>query len=369
MSTKRILDEQTASVVAPDDYLYIDGATNNSRKITPENVVRNTTVAQNLATHIAEATEAVDELQDAIDGLSNDIGDLANLETTDKSSLVGAINEAAQSGGSGSGLTEDVKQALLDCFENVAWINDDGQTYYDALEDALYPPADLVSISAVYSGGNVYNTATLDDLKPNLVVTAHMSDSTTQTITTYVLSGTIATGSQTITVTYGGKTTTFTITVVEWLTGITATYTQSGTVYDTDSLDDLKADLVVTATYADSTSETITDYTLSGTLEEGTSTITVAYGGKTATFNVTVSMSRTTRFGTFVNGHAVSKANGAISDIPDRATYIASMNARAAFSTPIVNMGTHSLSQIQVNTILLFMTSLTIHLFQRHIQQ
>lgn len=93
MSTKRILDEQTASVAASDDYLYIDGQTNGSRKITPENVVANSTVAQNLATHIAEATETVGELQDAIDGLSNDIGDLANLETTDKSSLVAAINE------------------------------------------------------------------------------------------------------------------------------------------------------------------------------------------------------------------------------------------------------------------------------------
>ena len=40
----------------------------------------------------------------------------------------------------GSGLTEEAKQALLACFAQVAWIGDDGQDYYDALEAALYPP-------------------------------------------------------------------------------------------------------------------------------------------------------------------------------------------------------------------------------------
>lgn len=72
---------------------------------------------------------------------------------------------------------------------------------------------------------------------------------------------------------------------------LSAVYTQSGTVYDTDTLDSLKADLVVTATYSDSSTAVIpsTDYVLSGTLSIGTSTITVTYAGKTATFNVVVS--------------------------------------------------------------------------------
>ena len=41
--------------------------------------------------------------------------------------------------GSGSGLTEDIKTALLACFEKVAWIDEDGQDYYDALYSALRP--------------------------------------------------------------------------------------------------------------------------------------------------------------------------------------------------------------------------------------
>lgn len=74
------------------------------------------------------------------------------------------------------------------------------------------------------------------------------------------------------------------------LSSITAVYTQSGTVYNTDTLDSLKNDLVVTAHYSDSSAQTVAaaDYTLSGTLTAGTSTITVSYGGETATFNVIV---------------------------------------------------------------------------------
>ena len=74
------------------------------------------------------------------------------------------------------------------------------------------------------------------------------------------------------------------------LLSITAVYTQSGTVYDTDSLDSLKDDLVVTAYYDDGTSEDVTATAeLSGTLSIGTSIITVTYQEMTTTFSVTVS--------------------------------------------------------------------------------
>ena len=74
------------------------------------------------------------------------------------------------------------------------------------------------------------------------------------------------------------------------LTFITAVFTQgSAIIHYTNSLDTLKHYLTVTATYSDSTTATVTDYTLSGTLTEGTSIITVSYGGKTTTFTVTVS--------------------------------------------------------------------------------
>lgn len=80
------------------------------------------------------------------------------------------------------------------------------------------------------------------------------------------------------------------------LISISAVYTQSGTVYDTDSLDSLKADLVVTAHYTDGTSENVLLYALTGILSVGVSTITVTYGGKTTTFNVTVTSETPTEY-------------------------------------------------------------------------
>ena len=73
------------------------------------------------------------------------------------------------------------------------------------------------------------------------------------------------------------------------LESISAVFTQgANVVYDTDSLDSLKQYLVVTATYDDESTATITTYTLSGSLDVGTSTITVSYDGKSTTFDVTV---------------------------------------------------------------------------------
>ena len=118
--------------------------------------------------------------------------------------------------GSGGGLTADIKSALLACFANVAWAGNDGQDFYDALDIALNPPANLVSISAVYTqSGAVYTNTSLDSLKSDLVVTATYSDSTTSVISSgYTLSGTLTEGTSAITVSYGGKTTTFNVTVI-----------------------------------------------------------------------------------------------------------------------------------------------------------
>ena len=106
---------------------------------------------------------------------------------------------------------------------------------------------------------------------------------------------------------------------------ISAVYTQTGTVYDTDSLDSLKADLVVTAYYDDGTTASVTGYTLSGELVKGTSTITVVFYGITTTFNVTVVHNTSvviTRTNTIMakdadytnNERFESRANGAVTD-------------------------------------------------------
>ncbi len=72
------------------------------------------------------------------------------------------------------------------------------------------------------------------------------------------------------------------------LDDLNVTYTQSGTVYDSDTLDTLKSDLTVEAVYIDGTTETVTGYTLSGNLTAGTSKIKVAYLGVSREISVTV---------------------------------------------------------------------------------
>ena len=130
---------------------------------------------------------------------------------------VEALESAVSELEASEGLTDAIKLALLQIAQKVAYIDDDGQDYYDDLYDALYPPAPpatLTSISCVYTqSGTVYDTDTLDSLKSDLVVTAHYDDSSTQTVSAYTLSGTLSVGTSTITVAYGGKTTTFTVTV------------------------------------------------------------------------------------------------------------------------------------------------------------
>lgn len=110
-------------------------------------------------------------------------------------------------------LTTQAKNAILDCFENVVWTSDEGQTYIDALRGAFFP---LISISAVYTQSGTVTTATpLDDLRDDLVVTANYDGGTTEVVSDYLLSGVLTAGTSTVTVTYSGKTTTFTVTVTE----------------------------------------------------------------------------------------------------------------------------------------------------------
>ena len=69
---------------------------------------------------------------------------------------------------------------------------------------------------------------------------------------------------------------------------IQATYTQSKEIHTDTSLDELRDDLVVRGGLGGSMPYILTDYTLSGELTVGTSTITVDFYGKTTTFDVVV---------------------------------------------------------------------------------
>lgn len=118
----------------------------------------------------------------------------------------------------GDGLTNEVKQALLQIGQKVAYIDAEGQQYYNDLLAALYP---VDSISAVFTQGQniIFDSDSLDVLRQYLIVTATYEDSTTAVVTDYTLSGTLTVGTSTITVTYVDKTDTFSVSVHAGLPG------------------------------------------------------------------------------------------------------------------------------------------------------
>lgn len=229
------------------------------------------------------------------------------------------------------------KAAILQLAQKVAYIDDQGQTYYDDLYDALHPPK---TVTAVFEQGStvIYDDTALNDLKQYLTVTAEYDDHTTVILedNAYTLSGLLEAPVSTITVLYNGVSTTFSVAVTARppLSSISAVYTQSGPVYTTDTLDSLTTDLEVTAHYSDSSTATVAaeDYTLSGTLTAGTSTITVSYGGKATIFSVTVTATDPREVvyepGTWV----IINIEGHRSDI-----YKKAVAARARSSAPVVN--------------------------------
>lgn len=123
---------------------------------------------------------------------------------------------------SGDGLAATEKSLLLSLFKNAAYTADMSATIAqletlwsggDEPDEPVTPDVTLSSISATYSGGSV-PVGTAASSLTGVKVTAHYSDGSTATVTGYTLSGTIVEGSNTITVSYGGKTTTFTVTGV-----------------------------------------------------------------------------------------------------------------------------------------------------------
>ena len=111
------------------------------------------------------------------------------------------------------------------------------------------------------------------------------------TVSGYILT---TTGTKTITVTIGGKSATYTITVLaKALTSISVTTQPTKTTYYVGDSTISLSGLVVTGTYNNGTTsaQTITTSNISGfsTTTSGSKTITVTVSGKTATFPITVS--------------------------------------------------------------------------------
>lgn len=84
---------------------------------------------------------------------------------------------------------------------------------YSTTVEIVVSQIELTSISATLSQTEFNMGATLDNIKPYLTVTGHYADGSTSIVNDYTLSGELNVGENTITASYGGKTTTVTVTV------------------------------------------------------------------------------------------------------------------------------------------------------------
>lgn len=119
------------------------------------------------------------------------------------------------------------KLQLLYTLEKVAWTDGNAPTYLSDLRTALLGSVTLVSVDATFTPGTavILDTMSLDDLRQYLVVAATLSDGSVEVVTGYQLSGLMTTGTNTITVTYLGKTDTFSVNVVHNYAGLLSTWT------------------------------------------------------------------------------------------------------------------------------------------------
>lgn len=259
-----------------------------------------------------------------------------------------AAEEAHEAAQHGAALSDDVKQALLQIARKVAYIDADGQTYYEDLYNALYPPIPATSVT-LNRGSLFFHslnetaqlTATVLPADTTDTLTWSSSDEAVATVTQTGLVTCIAWGSATITATAGDKTATCSVLASEaTISSIAAAFTQGAAViYDNDDLDVLKQYLVVTATWSDSSVETLADedYTLTGTLTTGTSTVTVNYAGLTTTFTVTVTHYVPSFSITNVLSH-VASSNAGTTSVEEGDSYSTNLGIETGYTLNIVKV-------------------------------
>ena len=236
------------------------------------------------------AVEKSPHLEGTTDGTTETMADLETRLQAEIDDLSDRIDDIEAGG---SGLSQTEKNLILTLFSKAAYAEDDADIAYEQLEN-LWATTDK---TVTYNLSHVTSSNHATTVAQGASYTTTLTLDTDYTLETIILKmggvDITATAYSSGTISIPSVTGNIVITASAVLAAesITAVYTQSGAVYTTDTLNSLKSDLVVTANYSGGSSAVVpsTDYTLSGTLTTGTSTITVEYGGLTTTFTVTVS--------------------------------------------------------------------------------
>ena len=138
-----------------------------------------------------------------------------NEQAANSPEFENAMEEAAQK--YVLGMDEAARVALLDLLAYAAYTGPDAQAKYDILETALQ--AKVAYIVADYAQDRtIYPDNSLDVLREgdDLIVTAYFDNGTHMDVSNYTLSGTFTAGTSEITVAFGGKTATISVTVTAW---------------------------------------------------------------------------------------------------------------------------------------------------------
>ena len=209
-------------------------------------------------------------------------------------------------GGGDSKWTDAAVEYFATVLEHLVYDDEStGQTAATYLLNILRGGAPfLTGITAEWSYGQVIypDTTLTSDM---FTVKASYSDGSVVPVTEFSFSPQVASTNPTeVTITFEGKTATVSVPVgTVSLTGITAEYVGSGTIYVGDSL--TKSMFKVTARYNDGSSNVVSDYTFTPVImvNAGEQIVTFTYQGKNDTVTVTVVALSVTRIsGSWIGG-------------------------------------------------------------------
>lgn len=201
---KRIIDLPERAELNSDDYTVVDGSNGGTAKYKLSKMQEDiTTVDQDVEQLSGTVTQHGQQLTTINQTVTQNTSDITDLKADlDKK----------------TGLSDEAKVALLACFEHVAWINDRGQEYYDALESALYSEG-YPRIKATFDSDShkIYNVFSANDVKQYITVKYYETKESEGTVipqNSFAVSGTLISGDSVLRVAYQEYSTTVAVTDV-----------------------------------------------------------------------------------------------------------------------------------------------------------